>query len=341
MKSMSLCAAAAAAALAGTASAGVVVDNLYTNIFGANYGIQIFRVASDLSGQGLSPAAGRLEPEGMAFYNGDLYVTGDGSTAETNGYMAKYVGGNLASTPVATRFTATVNGTSFAGYGPEGIAVNTRRAAGQLGAATGSFVGIDSVVSPVGTRILATMPAAGGVVTNNLTGAQLNYDDITFVPGAAADGSEDRFAVIFSTTINTLPAIRLSWLSASTGLPTGVGDFDLVDQDKGLLYLPADKANLFLPGVNQPVLLVSNGPGNGLDNGLRMYSLTGTLLSSAVLSGLNFSSSEALAFDPATNRLYIGDENAASSNIAVLTIPAPGAAVLAGAAGLLAGRRRR
>lgn len=327
-----------------TVQAGVLFSTIPSqNIFGTTYQVDIYRVTTDLSSQGFSPAAGRLEPEGMVWHNGVLYVTGDGSTAEANGYMAAYAGGNLGASPTATRYTASfvnaLGNTVSAAYGPEGITVNTRGVG--IGGA-GGFVGIDSVVSPVSQRILASMPAGGGVVTNAQVGAAFNYDDITFVPGAANDGSEDRFAVIDAS--GTTPV--LTYLSAATGLPTGVGSFPLADQDKGLLFLPAAQANLFIPGTDQDVLMVARGPVVAGDQGrLLLFSLTGTLLGDSPLPtgtgpGL-LANIEALAYDPIGQRLFIGDENGTNSQIAVIQIPAPAAAALLGLGALVAGRRRR
>ncbi len=336
MKMLVPAAAAALLAFAGSANAGTLLGvPTVNNVFGSSYSVAIYRVAGDLSGQTLSPAAGRLEPEGMVWYNGALYVTGDGTTAEANGYMAAYAGGALGSAPAATRLTATLGATTAA-YGPEGITINTRGIG--VGAASNTFVGIDSVIAPVSTRILATMPITGGTVGNVQTGATLNYDDIAFVPGAAADGSLDRFAVIESTS----NGVRLTYLAAATGLPTGANQFNLDAQDKGLLFLPAVEADLLRPGTGQDVLLVAQSAQfAGDDNRLFMYTLAGSLLETAVLPASLFSNAEALAYDPIGKRLFIGDENSGSSNITVFTVPAPGALSLLVGAGLLASRRRR
>lgn len=331
-------------AAAGAANAGVLSSTLTNkNIFGGIYNIDVYRVATDLSSQGLSPAAGRLEPEGMVFFNNTLYVTGDGSTAEANGYLAAYAGGNIASSPTGQRFTVTI-GSNTAAYGPEGVTVNTR------GSGYGSFgvgsaprlVGVDSVVSPVSQRVLGQMNTGGPSVDSPINNALFNFDDIAYIPGA--DAASDRFAVIDASG----GSVQLSYYTtAASPAPTGIGSFALPTQAKGLLYLPASEAALFSPLATGDSLLVAISPEfAGDENILSLYSLSGSLIASSGLGAAGtgvgrLGNIESLAYDSVTKRLFIGDENGASSQIAVLTIPGPGAAMMVVAGGLVGLRRRR
>lgn len=334
-------------AAAGAAQAGIL-NNTLTNvsIFGYGYDIKIYRVATDLSTQGLPFSPGRVEPEGMTWHNGTLYVASDGSNAEARGYLAAYANGDLSSAPTGVRYTATV-GANTAAYGPEGITVNTRGSGfGSFSGNQPKFVGIDNVISPVSARVLGEMNSATGVVENGIVNASFNFDDVAYVPGT--DAASDRFAFIDGGA--AIPELTY-YTTASTPTFTGT-KFALVAQAKGLLYLPAADAALFVPGWNQDALLVSAGADFAGDfNKLLIYSLDGTLLNKSNLptgnaaSGLFANSAtggiEALAFDSATKRLFIGDEAGSSSQIAVISVPTPGAVGIVGLGLLAAARRRR
>jgi hypothetical protein len=340
---VSASAAVAMVLASGSAQAGVLSASVpFHPIFGENYTIDIYRVAADLSSQGLSPAAGRLEPEGMVFHNGTLYVSGDGTPAETNGYLAAYAGGILSGLPTPQRFTVSVtNPSATAAYGPEGITVNTRGSGyGSFAGGQPTLVGVDNVISPVSRRVLAAMNTAAGTVDSPVVNGAFNYDDITFVPGA--DAASDRFFVIDASTDTVVGR----FLSTSGMFETVGGTFPLPEQAKGVVFLSAADAALFSPLATGDSLLVAVSPDFAGDtNKLELYSLTGTLLASSSLpSGTGvglFGNIESVAFDTATKRLFIGDENSSSSQIAVLTIPGPGAVGLGLVAGLAVARRRR
>jgi len=308
------------------------------SIFGNSYSIDIHRVGSDFSA---SPGTGtRLEPEGMVFHDGTLYVSGDGTGSETNGYLAAYAGGDVRFLPSAIGPFSSSNalGTS-ARFGGEGITVNTRGAGfGSFAGTTPNIVGVDNVIGGVG-RQLAVQNLSTTTVQNQLN-AFINADDLTFVPGT--DASSDRFAILDGTA----PIPVLSFFSAGA-TPTALGStFALPLGAKGLLYLSAADAALFSTLATGPAILVASSPdGVQTTNRLTLFSLTGTQLENSSLptgvgAGL-FGNIEALAFDSPTRRLFIGDETGASSQIAVLTIPTPSIAALLGLAGLAAARRRR
>jgi hypothetical protein len=329
----------ALAGLAASASAGVLNNTVNATLFGANRTISIYRVANDLQ-----PSGPRLEPEGMTWYNGDLYVSGDAgslaSPSETNGYIARYIGGNLASTPVAVGQFTVVNSTAGARpVGPEGITVNTRGVGyGAFAGTQPTLVAVDGFASPTG-RILTSLDTATATTSNTIGNYPINSDDIAFVPGSSA--ASDRFAFIDGTG----GANQIRFVSAADGTTALPGTFNLPNQSKGLLFLPASEAFWF--GQSQDVLLVAVSPEfAGDSNLLNVYSLTGTLLSSTALPTGNAASGllqniEALAWDPSTQRLFFGDENGVSSQIGVVVIPAPGAAAVLGLGVLAMGRRRR
>jgi hypothetical protein len=335
---------AAVLALTGTANAGSLfgtINNQY--IFGRDFNIDIYRVSTDLSSQGLTPASGRVEPEGMTFYNGTLYVGSDGSTSEANGYLAAYAGGNLAAAPSAQRFTVTV-GSNTAAYGPEGLTVNTRGTGyGSFSGSAPKFTAIDSVISPVSSRVWGAMNSATGTVDNALVSGSFNFDDIAYVPGASA--AEDRFAVIDASGA---PAIRY-YSADNTPVDQGVVPaFNLPANSKGMTFLSAADANLFTPLATTDALLISSGASSpnfvGV-NVLSLYSLDGTLIArsfvNAALGTIGNGEIESLAWDSEGKRLFLGYENGASSQIGVFTVPAPSAGLLLGASALAGLARRR
>lgn len=335
--------AASLFALAGTSVAGTLFGTLPNqNVFGSSYNIEIYRVATDLSSQGLTPPAGRVEPEGMTFYNGTLYVASDGAAAEANGYLAAYAGGNLGAAPTGQRFTVT-SGANSAAYGPEGLTVNTRGSGFGSFAPGGAarFVAIDSVIAPVSQRILGAMNTGNGQVEDGIASTTFNYDDIAYVPGASA--AQDRFAVIDASGA---PVVRFLTTDSS---PTLVGgSFALPTNSKGMVFLPAADAALFSSLATGDSLLISTGGVNisgVLFNRLSLYSLDGALIATSTIDAatgsVGFGEIEALAFDSATRRLFLGYENGASSQIGVFTVPTPGAAGVLGLAGLVLARRRR
>jgi hypothetical protein len=308
------------------------------NIFGNTYSVEIFRVAGDYSN---APNTGaRVEPEGMVFHNGVLYVSSDAPANESNGYLAAYAGGDLRFLPNAVgRFTVT-NGTATQPFGAEGITVNTRGSGyGSFGGATPNIIGVDNVGAPFG-RSLAVQNLSSVTITDRV-GSFTNSDDITYVPGV--DAASDRFAVLNGGS--NPPSINFfSTASTPAALP---GSFNLPLGAKGVVYLSAADALLFSSLATGPSLLVGSSPDGPTqtNNLLGLYSLDGTLIAQSVLpvglgAGL-LGNVEALAWDPATRRLFIGDENGINSQIAVLTIPAPSVFGTLALAGLAAARRRR
>lgn len=331
-------------AIAGSANAGSLFGTIENqNLFGREFDIEIYRVATDLSSQGLTPAAGRVEPEGMTFYNGTLYVASDGSTSEANGYLAAYAGGNLASAPSAQRYTVTV-GNNTAAYGPEGLTVNTRGTGyGSFSGNAPRFTAIDSVISPVSSRVWGAMNSATGVVDDALVSSAFNFDDIAYVPGTSA--AQDRFAVIDASGA---PVIRY-YSADSTPVDQGtVPAFNLPANSKGMTFLTAADANLFTPLATVDCLLISSGASAAFPNvnTLSLYALDGTLIYrsfvNAALGTIGNGEIESLAWDSEGKRLFLGYENGVSSQIGVFTVPSPSAALLLTASALVtAGRRRR
>lgn len=335
---------AAVLAVAGSANAGSLFGTIENqNLFGREFDIEIYRVATDLSSQGLTPAAGRVEPEGMTFYNGTLYVASDGAASEANGYLAAYAGGNLAALPSGQRYTVTV-GNNTAAYGPEGLTVNTRGSGyGSFSGPAPRFTAIDSVIAPVGSRVWGAMNSASGVVEDGLVSSTFNFDDIVYVPGASA--AQDRFAVIDASGA---PAIRF-YSAASTPVDQGiVSAFDLPANSKGMTFLSAADANLFTPLATVDCLLISSGSSSTFPNvnTLSLYALDGSLIYrsfvNAAVGTIGNGEIESLAWDSDNKRLFLGYENGVNSQIGVFTVPAPSAALMLGASALIsAGRRRR
>jgi hypothetical protein len=329
--------ASVALLIAGGASAfaGTLNSTISVNIFGQPYRLDIYRVATDLAGSGP-----QLQPEGMTWHNGTLYVTGDagaqaaaGSGSETNGYVAAYAAGNIAAAPTALGQFAT----GGRAIGPEAVTINTRGAGyGSFAGATPNLVVIDSAGGSVG-RILGVENLSSTSVTD-IQSNFVNGDDIAFVPGSTA--AEDRFAIVESVS----PTPVISWYSTASTPASLPGSFVLAADAKGLTYLPQAQAALFSPLATTDCLMVSFATGPA--NELRLYSIDGALLASSNLptgtgTGL-LGNVEALAFDPLTGRLFLGDENSGSSQIAVATkIPEPMTLGLAAIGAILVGLRSR
>lgn len=330
MKSLMLGAALALAAIGG-ANAGTLFATVPNQpLFGTTTEMNIYRVATDLQ-----PSGPQLEPEGMTWYNGTLYVTGDAGAVsapiESNGYIAAYVGGNIGASPTPLgQFS-----TGGRAIGAEGITVNTRGSGyGSFTGSTPRFSVVDSAGGTVG-RILAALDPTGPSV-QDIQSSFLNSDDIAYVPGVSA--ATDRFAFIDGAS--SPPSIK--WYSTDATPAALSGGFNLEDQAKGLLYLSKNDAQLFSSLANSDCLMVAVGPtGSQNFNKLRLYDLSGNLIASSALPtgtgpGL-LGGVEDLAFDPVTRTLYLGDENGVNSQIAVLSVPEPASCVsLAVAAGLLA-----
>jgi|GEM_PF-1263623 len=307
------------------------------SIFGGSYNIDIYRVGTDFSA---NPGTGvQLEPEGMVFHNGVLYVSGDGGATETNGFLASYAGGNLGFLPSVIGPFISANAAGTLGrFGGEGITINTRGAGyGSFGGTTPNIASIDNVISGVG-RQLAVMNLTGISVQNQQNGF-VNADDITFVLGTNA--SDDRFAII-----NAASAPVLRYYSTGSTPTLLAGGFALPLGAKGLLHLSAVDAAKFSALATGEAFLVASSPEGALTtNRLTLYAMDGTLLVESMLpTGLGagrLGNIEAIAFDSVTNRLFIGDEAGANSQIAVLTIPSPAGAAMVAMAGLMIARRRR
>jgi hypothetical protein len=333
-------AAAAIATLAGTAAAQRAPFSTISNqnIFGGSYSIEIYRVATDYP----AGTGARVEPEGMVFHNGILYVSSDAPASESNGHLLAYAGGDLRFLPSSVGRFQVTNGAAQSNWGAEGLTVNTRGTGyGSFSGLVPNIVSVDSQGAPLG-RTLGVQNLTTGTVDSAI-GGFLNSDDIAFVPGANA--SADRFAVLNGGA--NPPSIN--WFTAAnTPVATGLNTFSLRAGAKGLLYLSAADAALFSPLATGEALLVANSPDGGAPNNvnsLSLYTLDGTLLADSIMptgigAGL-LGNIESLAFDSATRRLFIGDEAGANSQIAVLTIPTPAAATLLGLAGVAAFRRRR
>lgn len=124
------------------------------------------------------------------------------------------------------------------------------------------------------------------------------------------------------------------------------GGFDLMAGAKGLTYLTQPQAAFLLPGTTSDALLVAIKPDVLLTHELRLYALDGTLLASSTLptgvgQGL-FGNVEAVAFDGASNRLFLGDESSVNSQIAVATlVPEPRTLAMLAMAPAFVTRRRR
>ncbi|MDX2017160.1 MAG: hypothetical protein SFY95_05900 [Planctomycetota bacterium] len=325
----------AAASIAGSAFAGTQIATNLVNLYGTNYSVASFNVISDVGLAGTS-----LQPEGMTFYNGTLYVAGDRDNGETRGSLVAYAGGNLASpTRIALGQALDSDAGSNQNWGPEGITVNTSGSGyGSFSSGPGRLAGVEGA----GRDRAGVINLSDGSVTDLVGNAPQvfgNFDDLAFSASAdaffAVDGdlASSPLVRLNKFTLAVEATIVANWGGGNAKGLTVVskafaelltGASILTDQ----AFIAAIKDGTGPLGVNRLVVADLNGNIIGSQQG---FNLTGL--------GSRASEIEAIAVDEATGRIFVGDEG--TRTIHVLTIPAPSALALLGVAGLAGARRRR
>lgn len=332
---MKLMSTLAIASLAGSALAGTQIATNVVNLYGNNYSVASFNVISDVGIGGTT-----LQPEGMTFYNGTLYVAGDRDNGETRGNLVAYAGGVITTpTRIALGTALDSDAGSNQNWGPEGITVNTSGSGyGSFSSGPGRLAGVEGA----GRDRAGVINLADGSVTDLVGNAPEifgNYDDLAFSASAdaffALDGDNaasplvrlNKFTLAVEGTVvanwgggnaKGLTMISKAFAEALTGTSILTAQAFLVALKDGTGPL----------GVNRLAVADLNGNIIGLQ---QAFNLTGL--------GSRASEIEALAVDEATNRIFVGDEG--TRTIHVFTIPAPSAVALLGLAGVVVGRRRR
>ncbi len=334
VKGTLMAALAAVLCSASVASAGILAGQEGTNLWGTTYGVKHWFVRGDV---GAAPNV--LEPEGMTFYNGSLYVTGDTDDD----------GSGLSPTPLV-EYTATIDGTlsgpitstvldaSGSSYGPEGLTVNTSGAG--YGGGAGQFVAVESGNDPANNleKTTGVINLPGGSVTDTDFPSSLanvidgfDPDDIAYV------ASTDQFAVVQDPNTIEFHNHTAAGLSpANSWFETS----DLSEDAKGLAVISEAFAEL-LTGedvIGAEALLVA-----GEANELAIYQLDGTLVSSVQdAPTLSIGAEiEAVAVDEVNGLIFLGDEGGFTISVIGIEVPEPGTLSLLGLAGLMMLRRRR
>jgi DNA-binding beta-propeller fold protein YncE len=304
--------------------AGVPIGDGSQVLWGASWSYSAWDLVGDSPAL---PGENGFGVEGMTFYNGMLYASGDSEEAVHSliGYDTTGPWGTLLASPMPV----TLSTPSGSTWGPEGITVNTSGIG--YGAFVGgnvTLVGVESENKPASDYPLT----AGAIVGSNVGSLHTPWsgfdpDDIAFVP------SLGQFAVIndpsridfFSHDASTLTP-NGSYIDVA--LP-GVGDA------KGLALVSEAFAELITgQDVSGEAFLVAHE-----SNELSVWSVSGSPIGTvqALTGGLGPDSEvESVAVDELNGRIYIGDEGMGR---VVVFVPEPAACLALAALGLLARRR--
>lgn len=258
----------------------------------------------------------QLRPEGIAYRNGLLYVTGD--WAETQNQIAVFSvnsWGDLAfhhsiAEPISNPPPTAIPNGSW--WGPEGITFNTGPTG--IGAGASAIVSVDNQQQGVGNTLASIDPVSG-----NLSGVQVAPypEDICYAPGA------QRFYVVVRSP-NEIQAFdaNMSPLGISWALPSRTRGAAVVSQSFGR-FITGDSTI-----VGEVILAVCSENTVALPplpNRLVAYKLDGTQIGAVqdmswVDSSLDNSSQggtvpgphtfQGIAVDEANNVLYIADDSA-------------------------------
>ena len=316
------------------AAGGSVIGSGSETLWGNTYSTTAWDVSTDAATIG----GDFFQPEGMTYYNGTLYVTGDAD--ETDPALVAYSTGGTGSLATANgiQMAPANNGSGADRWGPEGITVNTSGSG--YGAGAGQLVSVESgSETDVYEGYTATIDTTGAapVAVGNLDQPFPTFDpdDISFV------ASEDRFAVIndpsridFLDDGATLTASARASFFPFGGV--GVGDA------KGLATISkafADALTGGNSGTSEALIVVYES------NDIAVWDLDGTQIGSTEnLANLLSSSNavepaevESIAVDEANGLIFIGDEKGLAITTIVIPEPSTGLLLL----GLLGFVRRR
>ncbi len=317
-RALSVCGLIAAA---GTAQAGSVTNVEFLDLYGQSYRVTSWNVQSD-AGAGLD-----FEPEGMTFFNGNLYATTDFGNAQNRMVQFTAPGPNgKLNNPVTIQIDL---GTP---WGAEGLTVNFS------GSGYGSYAGDDFLFTSgdseneqLGIIDPNVSPATVSGITAPLS---FNLDDISFVDSA------DAFAVILDAVEdendNILVPQRVAFFDKNN-ITNELSSFQTIPDVKGITTLSQGAAELITGqslAAGEYLAIVAE------TNDLVITDLVGNQIGgvqSFLPAGVN--EIESIAYDERYNVLYFGDE--AAETIYVVNIPAPGPIAALGLLAPLGLRRRR
>lgn len=281
---------------------------------------------ASLAGQVNNPP--KLRPEGLAFRNGLLYVSGDWNETQNQiGVFTAGADGTLTysssiSLPIGNPppSPSSVNNTL---WGPEGLTFNTGTTG--YGASASALVTVEDAQYLLGGNTRCLINPITGVSSDFGTFASVvgavSPDDISYGPAL------NRFYVLGD------PDILQIW--TTTHPPTYTGSqFALPLRSKGVSAISAEFARFLTgnPTLNQESLLVvakgQVGSNTAPHNRLYVLSTTGAVLAQQdmlwtrdAFPGQALQEFEAIAVDEANRVVYIGDEKA--GGIISLTLPSP------------------
>ncbi len=350
---MSAALAITSVALTTQAFAGVVGTTGNVGLFGRSYSATRWDLAGDLGLNNAGTANRGLVVEGLAVYNGVLYLHGDDDAnqfepdANGNGRMLSYQTGSTGSFANSGRSQFSVSPS----IGSEGIAINPSGAG--YGSFSGSSPNVISIegsggsTTGIGGLRRAVTDVATGISTQ--TASTFEGDDIAFLPSTGGfavlqkrdnpssprgvqfyDASFNPIANSYFQTENNnlgggfilprggrgMAAITSGLASALAGTALAAGDYLLIPNDR---IVSGDAAN---------------------SRRLGLFSLSGQLIASTLLTLPSaIGDVQAITVDETIGLLFVGDQS--NQRVWTVALPTPGAAGLLALGGLVAARRRR
>lgn len=277
-----------------------------------------------LAGQMNNPP--KLRPEGLAFRNGTLYVSGDWNE------MQNQIGVYSASADGTLTYSSSIqlpvnnpppnpNVANNTFWGPEGLTFNT--SASGYGASASSLVTVEDHQYLLSGNTRALL--------DPVTGALSSFGTFTSVVGALSPDDIAYGAVTNRFYVLGDPDIMQIWTSANPPVYAGT-QYALPQRSKGVAVISPSFAQYLLdnPAITQESLLVvaKGQVGSNLAPHNRLFVLTtaGAVLAQQdmlwtrdAFPGQPLQEFEAVAVDEANRVIYIGDEKA--GGIFTLTVP--------------------
>ena len=296
------------------ASAQPRVNDFEVKLFGRYWHVASYFVQDDLQQNANEDTF--LEPEGLAFENGVLYVSGDRESDEAYGRLARYTLGSSGTLSFVSFLQ--MPSTSPNWWGPEGLAFN--RSGVGYGSAANSMVSVERDTGQAGIIDLVT-----GSVTNRVSVG--NAEDVTFLPGL------EQFAVLQDLGTSVSVVYR------DVGMTATGQQFATAPGTNGLVRLSASFGSWFTRTSQATEVLLAVTKANP-GNGILVYDLAGTQIdvqynlptmprARIPLGGQfymllpAFGTVETVTVDEAGKVIFIGDES--NTMIHVLTLGPPAA----------------
>jgi hypothetical protein len=350
---MFVLAGAAASTLPGVALAGSPgAPTTVSGIFGKTYSATRWSLAGDL-GTTSTNANRAVVIEGMAIYNGQLWIHGDDDPGQFESRILRYDNINSPVAGAVSNFSqpnvVAINGS----IGSEGITIN--RGTTGYGAFTGNaptIIALEGSAPNLRRGLINTATTTASLTTTALP-ASIEGDDIAWLPSTGGfavlqkqnGGSTPRGVALYDSSFNQIANsyfrtenIDLDPGASTFVIPRGGRALTAISHTfaAGLLGLTQLAAGDYL--IIPSDRFVSGDAANS--RCMVIMGLDGKFIGSTIVQ---FPSAigdvQGFTVDESTNTLFFGDQ----VNFAVwaVQVPTPGAAALLGLAGLTAARRRR